>query len=119
MGRLLFDLFLVLSIAAESNQADLIPFLLELGAKLDGKSNYGATPLHIACSKKRLEVFNALIRANHPIDILDNDGLTVLHALCSSFVQSTEIASDGTPIEVFMASTLIDKGANVNVGFEC
>jgi hypothetical protein len=94
----------------------MISRLIERGANLSAKNNYGATVLHSACSRKRLETVLELLRCGASVSIRDNDGLTPFHTLCSSFV-TIEDQNDTDPsktVEIQIANALISAGAEIN-----
>lgn len=70
--------YLPIYYAAESGSADLVNFLLDVGAPLHSISNkekktkYPITPLHIACGSGNFEVIKALIDRRARIDGLIN-----------------------------------------------
>ena len=58
---------------------EIVKFLLEKGASIDSKNDYGSTPLHLASMKGHLEIVKLLLGEGANIDAKDENGSTPLH----------------------------------------
>ncbi|GAA5186705.1 hypothetical protein GCM10023322_33550 [Rugosimonospora acidiphila] len=67
---------------AASRDADLVTFLLDLGADLDHPAGAGVTPLLAAIDADQIEVAARLIEAGARTDRADAEGRTPLHMAC-------------------------------------
>ncbi|KAJ9457220.1 hypothetical protein DIPPA_23260 [Diplonema papillatum] len=72
-----------LSAASASGCAKLVRLLINAGAQLELRNNYGDTALIRACSEEgREEVVKELIKANAEVDAADQNGKTCLMRAC-------------------------------------
>ena len=81
------------------DNADVVKYLIDVGAQIDAKNNFGQTPLH--CSVN-VEVAKCLIKNGAMIETKDQDGETPLHSA----------AKDG---HLEIVEYLIQQGAQVNI----
>lgn len=65
--------------AARSNHADIVRFLVEKGADINGQTNDGWAALHTAAYNGRLESATVLIQLGATVDIQTDDGQTPLY----------------------------------------
>ena len=90
-----------------NNGIDEVLELIERGADIEARSQWGKTPLHYACSYGRTELVLKLIEKGADVGARSNVGRTPLHDACS--YGKTKIAL-----------ILIEKGADIearnNVG---
>ena len=56
--------------------------LIDQGADLHAKDNYGCTPLHLACVNGHAEVVKALLEKGADVHAKDSHGMTPLHYAC-------------------------------------
>ena len=75
---------------------------ISAGSDLNGKDDYGSTPLIIASTFDKTEVAKALIKAGADMNITNNDGATALHS--AAFLCRTDIVQ-----------ALLDNGADKNI----
>ncbi|KAL2193356.1 ankyrin repeat-containing domain protein, partial [Corynascus similis CBS 632.67] len=68
-----------LSFAAKNNQADSARFLLQLGAELDAKDDYGDSPLFLSVHGKCPDSTRVLVEAGANIGLRNKCGQTILH----------------------------------------
>jgi ankyrin repeat protein len=71
--------------ASELGFFDIVRILVGKGAKADGVSRSGNTPLFVACQKNHLDVTKFLIERRANIDIVSDDGKSPLFAGFRSF----------------------------------
>ena len=76
--------------AARGGSLEEILDLIEQGAKLDVRGQYGQTPLHFAAKDGTVETVRALIDARAPIDARDDNDETPLHM--AAYAGRTETA---------------------------
>ncbi|XP_048520177.1 uncharacterized protein LOC109544510 isoform X2 [Dendroctonus ponderosae] len=94
--------FTPLHIAAESGSLELVIFLLDKGANVNGRSDEGATPLNGAVRNGYLEVVNVLILKGANVNSRFIDGSTPLYIAIANGHEK-------------IANVLLKAGANVNV----
>ena len=63
--------------AAEWGQLEVVKYLIDNGADMEAKNNFGATALLYAASNEHLEVCQYLIEQGADLDAKDEDGETV------------------------------------------
>lgn len=104
-----------LSYAAGADKAMAVK-LIEKGAKLDEKNQYGQTPLMRAALVGDLELFDLMLKDNINVDIKDNSSYTTLALLTSYVVGSLPYFSDKdlSGIHKEMIFKLIDAGADIH-----
>jgi ankyrin repeat protein len=80
------DLDAALRTAAEEGQAEEVARLLEAGADVNGRSAFGATPLHLATEFNSVSVLKVLVDGGAEIDAPNGDGWSPLMnaAFCGS-----------------------------------
>mmetsp|Transcript_34178 Transcript_34178/g.51585 ORF Transcript_34178/g.51585 Transcript_34178/m.51585 type:complete len:491 (-) Transcript_34178:94-1566(-) len=66
--------------ASEIGQKDMVEELLDRGAAVDAKNNYGWTPLYEASGSGHKDVVEVLLDRGAAVDAKDDDGCTPLHA---------------------------------------
>lgn len=88
--------------AVAKGDADMVRALIEAGANVNAKDDYGYTPLHRAAGRSRVYIAGMLIEAGADVNASDIFGMTPLH----------EAAINGDAGDV--ASVLIEAGADVN-----
>jgi len=102
------DRYDIVTIAAVANDVPTLRLSLQLGASAKNiTSRYNGTALIAAAHLGHAEVVRTLIRANAPLDHVNNLGWT---ALIESIV-----LGDGGPRHTDTLKALIDAGANVNL----
>ena len=69
----------LLHIAAQSNQEEIVKFLLENGADLNIRNADSNTPLHLAVARDHFEITFILVAAGAEIDTKGTGGWTSLH----------------------------------------
>ena len=79
----------------------IVKILLEHGASVHAKDDYGHAPLHKACGNGNLEIVQALIQHNADVNVLDDMRRTPLHHAC--WDETAEIVQ-----------ILLDHGASVH-----
>lgn len=87
---------------AKAQTANDIKKLLELGADVNARNSYMATPLHIAVVNKDLKSIKSLIKVGADVNAKESDGNTPL----------IDAALVGSSIAIF--KVLIEAGADVN-----
>jgi ankyrin repeat protein len=123
-----------LHVAASAGHSDILSLLIEHGADMNDRNQYGDTPLHRASWNARLEAGQFLLNRGADIDVRDNSNNTAL--LCATFMVHTEFtrmllergamidACEGgwTPLhwaamkgEIGAVQLLLEHGADVNV----
>ena len=90
-----------LHIAVSSGATDIVKFLLQNGATVNGSNNYGFTPLHYADNEDRIEIAKILLQNGANVNASNNYGLTPLHY----------VYHDN---EMEIAKILVQNGANIN-----
>ena len=95
------ELDIDLRCACKYGDLDKVKKLIDKGANVNAKNEYGWTPLHIAAWKGHPKVVKLLIKAGAKVNATKDDGWTPLHL--AARWGNTEISK-----------LLIDKGANVN-----
>jgi ankyrin repeat protein len=68
--------------AANENNLPEVERLLSVGADVNAKDHYGDTPLHMACYRGHVQVFQALREHGADIELKNNYGRTPLHCAC-------------------------------------
>lgn len=84
-------------------RSDMVQLLIERGANVNLRDNFGTTPLHVACGSNKPDIVNLLLDAGADINAFDNDN-----------------ESTATPIFLVegnyeLIKLLIRRGANVNL----
>ena len=70
--------YTALQCALENNKPDVVRVLIDAGADIDAKNNYGCSPVHSACVSGTLDIVKMLVRAGAGVRATDNDGWTCL-----------------------------------------
>ncbi|MFA6527391.1 MAG: ankyrin repeat domain-containing protein [Candidatus Babeliales bacterium] len=94
------DLYTFLHLAVDSNQIEVVKFLVRKKVDVNAKDADGRTPLFFAVDNGNLEIAKFLVE-NNAIDVVKADGTTLLH--CAVKRGNVEIVK-----------ILVEKGANVN-----
>lgn len=68
-----------LHFAAINGDIEIVKMLLDRGANIDAKNQYGRTPLHNAIENKKMEITELLLNRGANINVKSNDGITPLH----------------------------------------
>ena len=84
---------------AEGESLDVARLLIEHGAEVDARDEFGTTPLHAAVVRGSLDVVRLLIELGADIEAKSADGVTPLHV--AAFYNLLGVAR-----------ILIEKGAN-------
>ena len=79
--------------AAKQGNAAAIKRLLDLGAAIDARGQYGMTPLLIACQAGHLSVLTVLLERGADKTATDNNGLSALHLAADSITDDHEKAA--------------------------
>ena len=81
-----------LMVAARHSNIEVVSVLLEAGAAVNAKDEYGETPLHGAASwNENPEVISVLLKAGADVNAKDESGETPLHV--AVFTQDPEVIS--------------------------
>lgn len=88
-----------------TNELHRVSVLLDYGARVDDRGQYGLTALHYAVRGGKLPLIQLLLGRGAPVDALDEDGLTPL-------VHLSKTRSKADPIPVM--ELLVARGASVN-----
>ncbi|XP_063692783.1 poly [ADP-ribose] polymerase tankyrase-2-like [Bolinopsis microptera] len=91
----------VLHVAAEQDEQEIVCYLIQHGADVGTKSNYGYSPLHGAARNNRVELAKLLLQHGADVNTKSNNGYTLLHE-----------AAHNNRVEV--AKLLLQHGADVN-----
>jgi ankyrin repeat protein len=91
-----------LIVAARDSNLPEVSRLLNVGADVNAKDNYGITPLHWASLTGHVQVFNELLEHEADIEAKDTDGETPLHNACCNG-------------HVAVVNELLSRGANTEV----
>ena len=70
--------FSALHLAVEKKAADVVQVLIDAGADIETRSNYGCSPLHTACASGALDIVKMLVRAGAGVRATTNNGRTCL-----------------------------------------
>ena len=65
-------------VSMDTNNLNMVSFLLDCGARINGKDMYGKTPLIIAASKGYIDIAKKLLDSGARINSSDNEGFTAL-----------------------------------------
>ena len=95
----------LMNAAGRNNNPEVLRVLIQAGANVNAKDNYGSTPLMYAALNDNSEVFKALIQAGANVNAKNDDGWTPLM-----------LAAGDNSAEV--VSVLIKGGADVNAKFD-
>ena len=68
-----------LHFAAENGHVEIARLLLQNGAELNAKNNYGSTSLHCAASQDNIDILHLLVENGADLEAQDNDGMRALH----------------------------------------
>ena len=69
----------LLHLAATLCHSDMVYFLVEEGANINGRDSDGRTPCHAAARSGRVDTVKYLLDAHCDLELTDNDGQSVLH----------------------------------------
>ncbi len=83
------DLTQVLFMAAEKGHVEVVHHLLKIGTPVNAQNLQGSTALHLAANKHLSSVVRALLVAQSPLDIVDENGRTPL----SCALQNKDVVS--------------------------
>jgi len=70
--------------AINSNDLERVKYLVEKGANIESKDNFGCTPLHRASWGGNLDIVKYLVEKGANIESKDNDGCTPLNSVSKS-----------------------------------
>ena len=87
---------------------DIIRALVEAGADTNCKTQFGTTPLHIACDQARFDVVKILLKGRANPNARDKRNETPLHVACQYSIQQ----ADSTYLTV---QTLLEADADPNI----
>ena len=92
-----------LHFASQYNRINMVKLLLDKGADVNKKTEYGKTPLHYACIGDNLDMAKFLIDNGADVNAKDDNGETSLHIISKQYGSNTELIK-----------LLIDNGADIN-----
>ena len=91
--------------AATCGNVEMLRFLVENGANVNGTDDFGVTPLMAAIANQLLDAVTFLIDQGADVNLQDSNGLTALH-------YASEFSFD--PSSCLIVKQLINRGANIN-----
>ncbi len=80
--------------------------MIDRGADLSSRDNYGGTPLHEACLNGRTDIALALIDLGADVSAKDNYGDTPLHFACNKGHEETALALIARGADIFSKDRL-------------
>jgi len=110
----------LLQTAAARGQTEIVRFLLDHGAEVNGPKQIGLTALHYAVGNGRMRVMEMLVKAGATIAATSSSGVTALHLAVlkghRNIVQA--LLASGAPVNVRVTSRVDYSGDDLAYQFE-
>ena len=89
--------------AIGNNNINRVKELLESGVDVNSQTEYGDTPLHVACEKNKIEIVKLLLQnSNIDVNVEDEYGNTPLYIACEkNYIEIVKLLLAKSDIEIY------------------